>query len=178
MLEQYEEINLDLILERAGLFRNEFETDEYDAVLYNPEIKELLYNLLSYDKEIVNCIKELSDVDINNDYLTIHRKFIETILNTKNQVKEENFQKQMKSIKLDYKVERLLRQSDLSYVLNKYLRNEPITEQLLYMASLDYYMDFIIKTILNNYEDDIPNEFKTVISNRLEELNKFIPKEQ
>ena len=167
MLEQYEEINLDLILERAGLFRTEFETNEYDAIIYNPEIKELLYNLLSYDKEIVNCIKELNEVDINNDYLTIHRKFIETILNTKNKVNEEEFKK----------LERLLRQSDLSYVLNKYLRNEPITEQLLYMGSLDYYLDFIIKTILNYYENDIPNEFKTVISKRLEELNKFIPKE-
>lgn len=177
MLEQYEEINLDLILERAGLFRTEFETNEYDAIIYNPEIKELLYNLLSYDKEIVNCIKELNEVDINNDYLTIHRKFIETILNTKNKVNEEEFKKQIKNIKTDYKVERLLRQSDLSYVLNKYLRNEPITEQLLYMGSLDYYLDFIIKTILNYYENDIPNEFKTVISKRLEELNKFIPKE-
>ena len=45
------------------------------------------------------------------------------------------------------------------------------------MGSLDYYLDFIIKTILNYYENDIPNEFKTVISKRLEELNKFIPKE-
>ena len=177
MLEQYEEINLDLILERAGLFRTEFETNEYDAIIYNPEIKELLYNLLSYDKEIVNCIKELNEVDINNDYLTIHRKFIETILNTKNKVNEEEFKKQIKNIKKNYKLKRLLRQSDLSYVLNKYLRNEPITEQLLYMGSLDYYLDFIIKTVLNYYENDIPNEFKTVISKRLEELNKFIPKE-
>ena len=102
MLEQYEEINLDLILERAGLFRTEFETNEYDAIIYNPEIKELLYNLLSYDKEIANCIKELNEVDINNDYLTIHRKFIETILNTKNKVNEEEFKKQIKNIKTDY----------------------------------------------------------------------------
>ena len=131
MLENYEEINLDLILERAGLFRNEFETNEYDAVLYDTEINELLFNLFSYDKAIVNCIKELNDVDINNDYLTIHRKFIETILNIKNKVKDENYLKQIKNIKTDYKVERLLRQSDLSYVLNKYLKNEPVNEQLL-----------------------------------------------
>ena len=34
MLENYEEINLDLILERAGLFRNEFETNEYQDEAY------------------------------------------------------------------------------------------------------------------------------------------------
>ena len=38
MLENYEEINLDIILERAGLFRNEFETNEYDAILYDHEV--------------------------------------------------------------------------------------------------------------------------------------------
>ena len=32
MLERFEEINLDVILNRAGLFRNEFDPDEYDAL--------------------------------------------------------------------------------------------------------------------------------------------------
>ena len=168
MLENYEEINLDVILERAGLFRNEFETNEYDAVLYDKEIKELLFSLFSYDKEILNTTKELSNVDVNNDYLTIHRKFIETILTTKNKVKDEAFNKE---------IQRLLRQSDLSYVLNKYLRDEPVNEELLYLASLDYYLEFITKFILNNFENDIPNEIKTVISKRIEEINKYIPKQ-
>ena len=176
MLENYEEINLDIILERAGLFRNEFETNEYDAILYDHEIKELLQNLFSYDKEIVNNIKELSDVDINNDYLATHRKFIETILTTKNKVNDDNFKKIIGNNKIDYRVERLLRESDLSYVLNKYLRSEPISDELLYLGSLDYYLDFIIDLIVNNYENDIPDEFKTLISNRLEEINKYIPK--
>ena len=176
MLENYEEINLDIILERAGLFRNEFETNEYDAILYDHEVKELLQNLFSYDKEIVNNIKELSDVDINNDYLATHRKFIETILTTKNKVNDDNFKKTIGNNKIDYRVERLLRESDLSYVLNKYLRSEPISDELLYLGSLDYYLDFIIDLIVNNYDNDIPNEFKTLISNRLEEINKYIPK--
>lgn len=176
MLENYEEINLDTILDRAGLFRNEFETNEYDAILYDNEIRELLQNLFSYDKEIVNRIKELNAVDINNDYLTIHRKYIETILKTKNKVNDESFTKEISNNKIDYRIERLLRQSDLSYVLNKYLRSEPISDELLYLGSLDYYLNFIIKLIVNNYENDIPNEFKTVISKRLEEINKYIPK--
>ena len=176
MLENYEEINLDIILERAGLFRNEFETNEYDAILYDHEVKELLQNLFSYDKEIVNNIKELSDVDINNDYLATHRKFIETILTTKNKVNDDNFKKTIGNNKIDYRVERLLRESDLSYVLNKYLRSEPISDELLYLDYLDYYLDFIIDLIVNNYDNDIPNEFKTLISNRLEEINKYIPK--
>lgn len=176
MLENYEEINLDIILERAGLFRNEFETNEYDAILYDHEVKELLQNLFSYDKEIVNNIKELSDVDINNDYLATHRKFIETILTTKNKVNDDNFKKTIGNNKIDYRVERLLRESDLSYVLNKYLRSEPISDELLYLGSLDYYLDFIIDLIVNNYDKDIPDEFKTLISNRLEEINKYIPK--
>ena len=176
MLENYEEINLDIILERAGLFRNEFETNEYDAVLYDKEIKDLLFSLFSYDKEIIKSIKELSNVDINNDYLTIHRKFIETILITKNKVKDEAYNKEIHNNKIDYKVERLLRLSDLSYVLNKYVKDEPVSEELLNLASFDYYLEFIVKTILQNFENEIPNEIKTAISNRLEEINKYIPK--
>ena len=177
MLENYGEINLDVILERAGLFRNEFETNEYDAILYDKEIKELLFSLFSYDKEILNTTKNLSNVDVNNDYLTIHRKFIETILTTKNKVNDEAFNKEIQNSKIDYKVQRLLRQSDLSYILNKHLRNEPVNDELLYLASLDYYLEFITRFILNNFENDIPNEIKTVISKRLEEINKYIPKQ-
>ena len=177
MLENYEEINLDLILDRAGLFRNEFETNEYDSILYDNEIRELLNTLFSYDKDIVKNIKELSDIDINNDYLSVHRKFIETILTTKNKANDEEFKKQIKNNKIDYKVERLLREADLSYVLNKHLRFEPVSDELLYLGSLDYYLNFIVEIIVDNYENDIPNEFKSLISNRLEEINKYIPKE-
>ena len=177
MLEIFEEINLDIILERAGLFKNEFETNEYDAILYDNDIKKLLNNLFLYDKDIINNIKDIIELDKDNNYLSIHRKLIETILKTKNKVNDEEFKKTIKNNKIDYKVKRLLRQSDLSYVLNKYLKNEPITEELLYLSSLDYYLDFIIDLIVNNYEDEIPYELKSIISQRLEEINKYIPKE-
>ena len=60
--------------------------------------------------------------------------------------------------------------------LNKYVKDEPVSEELLYLATFDYYLEFIVKTILQNFEDEIPNEIKTAISNRLEEINKYIPK--
>ena len=83
MLEIFEEINLDIILERAGLFKNEFETNEYDAILYDNDIKKLLNNLFLYDKDIINNIKDIIELDKDNNYLSIHRKLIETILKTK-----------------------------------------------------------------------------------------------
>ena len=176
MLERFEEINLDVILNRAGLFRNEFDPDEYDAWLYDYEVKDILFSLFSYDKEIVNYLRELNTIDLNNDYLTIHRKFVETLLNIKNKVKEEDYNKRINNHKIDYGVEKLLRQSDFTYVLNKYLKNEYVSEELMELAVSDYYMMFLVKLILDNYDEAIPNEFKMCITNRLEELDKFIPK--
>lgn len=177
MLENYEEINLDMILERAGLFKNEFETDELDSVLYDNEAKEILFNLFSYDKDIVNYLKEIDEIDLNSDYLSTHRKFIETILKVKNKNKDEEYKKQIKNAKTDYKVERLLRKSDLSYILNKYLKNEPISEELLLLGASDYYLNFLIKIVIDNYTEDIPEDIKNKISKRLDEINKYIPKE-
>ena len=177
MLENYEEINLDGILDRAGLFRTEFETEEYDAILYDKEIKEILEELYSYDKSIIKLIKSSNDDEMNNNYLAVHRKFIETILRIKGKIKDDNYLKELKSNKTDYKVKRLLRNADIMYVLNKYLKEEPISEELLYIASFDYYLNFIIKLVLNTFEKDIPFEIKAIIKDRLEELNKYITKQ-
>ena len=174
MLEKYEEINLDNIIDRAGLFKTEIEPNEYDAILYDQNIKDLLVVLFSYDEQIVKCLNELNDFDLTNDFLDIHKKFIEKLLKKKKKLKDEKYKKEINNNKIDYKVERQIRESDLSYVLNKYLKNEPTSEDLLYYGSLDYYLDFLINIVINNYEEEIPNEIKTAISNRLDELNRFV----